>query len=75
MVCVWVAVLMEAPWDSSSWIPDQNPNLSGKWYHSIFPGRCPSALSCRYGGGIILAIVKGALIESFAGNTSSLQMC
>lgn len=45
MVCMWVAVLMEAPWDSSFCIPDQNPNLRGKWYHLIFPGRCPAALS------------------------------
>ena len=34
---------MRAPWDSSSWIPDQNPNLRGKQHHAMLPGRHPSA--------------------------------
>lgn len=34
---------MSPPWDSSSWIPDQNPNLRGKRPLVMFPGRHPSA--------------------------------
>lgn len=45
MVCVGVAVMMGAPWDSSSWIPDQNPHLSGRWRYSIFPSGTPTASS------------------------------
>lgn len=33
---VMYARLMEAPRDTSSWIPDQNPNLRGKWNHAFF---------------------------------------